>query len=120
MSATREPVVLVHGLWMIGHEFRVLRHRLQARHGFEVHVFTYPSLQGTAAEIGADLARFARELAAGTGRVHVVGHSLGGAITYRALERGLSEVPGHTVVMGAPLNGSRAATDPVPRRICVF
>jgi pimeloyl-ACP methyl ester carboxylesterase len=108
-TRTREPVVLVHGLWMIGHEFSVLRHRLQARHGYDVHVFTYPSLHGDAAEIGAELAEFARRCAAGADRAHVVGHSLGGAIAYRALEQGLRDVPGHTVVMAAPLNGCRAA-----------
>jgi pimeloyl-ACP methyl ester carboxylesterase len=110
MAAEREPVVLVHGLWMNGLEFGVLRQRLQARHGFDVHVFPYPSLHGSAAEIGAELAAFARQSAGAVGRVHVVGHSLGGAIAYRALERGLGEVPGHTVVLGSPLNGSRAAS----------
>jgi pimeloyl-ACP methyl ester carboxylesterase len=113
MTALREPVVLVHGLWMIGHEFSVLRHRLQSRHGFDVHVFAYPSLHGDAAEIGAELAAFARRCAAGADRVHVVGHSLGGAIAYRALEQDLRDVPGHTVVMAAPLNGCRAASGAV-------
>ncbi|HET7203253.1 MAG TPA: alpha/beta fold hydrolase [Steroidobacteraceae bacterium] len=113
MADTREPVVLVHGLWMIGAELGVLRHRLQARHGFDVHVFPYPSLHGSAAEIGAELTEFARACAAGAERVHVVGHSLGGAIAYRALECGLGEVPGHTVVMASPLNGCRAAAGAV-------
>ena len=105
----KEPVVLVHGLWMNGAEFSLLRHRLQARHDFDAHVFPYPSLHGDAAEIGAELAEFARRCAAGAERVHVVGHSLGGAIAYRALEQGLAGLPGHTVVMASPLNGCRAA-----------
>ena|GEM_PF-18817 len=105
-----EPVVLVHGLWMNGAEFGALRHWLQARHGFDAHVFPYPSLHGDAGAIGAELAEFARQRASDAGRVHVVGHSLGGAIAYRALERGLRDVPGRTVVMGSPLNGSRAAS----------
>jgi pimeloyl-ACP methyl ester carboxylesterase len=109
MPGMREPVVLVHGLWMIGAELSVLRRRLHARHGYDVHMFPYPSLHGDAAEIGAELVEFARRCSAGAGRVHVVGHSLGGAITYRALEHGLRDVPGHTVVMAAPLNGCRAA-----------
>jgi pimeloyl-ACP methyl ester carboxylesterase len=108
--SVREPVVLVHGLWMNGAEFGVLRHRLQARHGYDAHVFPYTSMHGDALEIGAELAEFARQCAAGAERVHVVGHSLGGAIAYRALERGLRDVPGNTVVMGSPLNGSRAAS----------
>jgi pimeloyl-ACP methyl ester carboxylesterase len=109
MAAVREPVVLVHGLWMNGAEFSVLRHRLQARHDFEAHVFPYPSLHGDAAEIGAELADFARRCAGGADRVHVVGHSLGGAIAWRALEHGLRDMPGHTVLLASPLNGCRAA-----------
>jgi pimeloyl-ACP methyl ester carboxylesterase len=109
-AAPREPVVLVHGLWMNGAEFGVLRQRLQTRHSFDVHVFPYPSMHGSATAIGAELADFARSCADAVGRVHVVGHSLGGAIAYRALELGLREVPGHTVVLGSPLNGSQAAS----------
>jgi pimeloyl-ACP methyl ester carboxylesterase len=109
MPAAHEPVVLVHGLWMNGMEFGVLRHRLQARHGFDAHVFPYPSLHGNLDDIAAELVGFAAQCAAADGSVHVVGHSLGGAIVYRALELGLRERPGHAVVMGSPLNGSRAA-----------
>jgi pimeloyl-ACP methyl ester carboxylesterase len=105
----REPVVLVHGLWMNGLEFGVLRHRLQARHGFDVHVFPYPSLHGDAGEIAEELAQFAGRCAEGGARVHLVGHSLGGAIVFRAIEQRLRTVPGNTVVLGSPLNGSRAA-----------
>lgn len=109
MPGAREPVVLVHGLWMNGMEFGVLRHRLQARHGYDAHVFPYASLHGELDEIAGELLEFASECAGGDARVHVVGHSLGGAIVYRALEIGLRDRPGHAVVMGSPLNGSRAA-----------
>ncbi|HEX9206624.1 MAG TPA: alpha/beta fold hydrolase [Steroidobacteraceae bacterium] len=105
----REPVVLVHGLWMNGLEFGVLRQRLQARHGFEVHVFAYPSMHGDAGEIAEELAQFAGQCAGDAERVHLVGHSLGGAIVFRAVEQGLRSRPGNAVVMGSPLNGSRAA-----------
>ena len=44
MADAHDPVILVHGLWMSGLEFGVLRQRLQTRHGFDVHVFSYPSL----------------------------------------------------------------------------
>jgi pimeloyl-ACP methyl ester carboxylesterase len=106
----REPVILVHGLWMTGLEFGVLRQRLQTRHGFDVHVFAYPSMQGSVAEIAAELAAFAHERAVGAGRVHLVGHSLGGAFVYRALEQHMRDVPGNAVLLGSPLNGSRAAS----------
>jgi pimeloyl-ACP methyl ester carboxylesterase len=111
MADAREPVILVHGLWMTGLEFGVLRQRLQTRHDFDVHVFSYPSMHGNVDEIVAELAAFAHERAASTGRVHLVGHSLGGAIVYRALERqGLRDLPGNAVLLGSPLNGSRAAS----------
>jgi pimeloyl-ACP methyl ester carboxylesterase len=108
--STRDAVVLVHGLWMNGLEFGVLRQRLQSQHGFDAHVFTYPSLHGSAAEIAAELAAFVRERGAGAGRVHLVGHSLGGAIVYKCLaEHGVRDLPGNAVLLGSPLNGSRAA-----------
>ena len=95
---------------MTGLEFGVLRQRLQTRHGFDVHVFSYPSMHGNVDEIVAELADLARERAASTGRVHLVGHSLGGALVYRALELGVRDLPGNAVVLGSPLNGSRAAS----------
>jgi len=110
MAEARDPVILVHGLWMSGLEFGVLRQRLQAQHGFEAHVFSYPTMHGSVDEIAAELVEFAGQLAADTGRVHFVGHSLGGAIVYRALERGMRDVPGNAVFLGSPLNGSRAAS----------
>ena len=110
MAGARDPVILVHGLWMTGLEFGVLRQRLQTRHGFDVHVFSYPSMHGNVDEIVAELAAFAHERAASTGCVHLVGHSLGGAFVYRALEQqGMRDLPGNAVFLGSPLNGSRAA-----------
>ena len=109
MTQLREPVVLVHGLWMNGFEFGVLRHRLQARHGFDVHVFPYSSVHGDANAVADELAQFALRCAASAEAVHLVGHSLGGAFVYRAAARALRERPGRAVLLGAPLNGSRAA-----------
>jgi pimeloyl-ACP methyl ester carboxylesterase len=109
MPGSREPVVLVHGLWMVGFELGVLRHRLQARHGFDVHVFPYSSIQGHADEIAEELVAFAGRCAGEGGRIHLVGHSLGGAFVYRALTLALRERSGNAVMLGAPLNGSRAA-----------
>ena len=110
MAEPRDPVILVHGLWMTGLEFGVLRQRLQTRHGFDVHVFSYPSMHGNVDEIVAELAAFAHARAASTGCVHLVGHSLGGAFVYRALEQqGMRDLPGNAVFLGSPLNGSRAA-----------
>ena len=105
----RDSVVLVHGLWMIGMEMGVLGRRLEHDHGFEAHVFSYPTLHGDAAEISGDLAEFVREKSRDGARVHMVGHSLGGAIVYRSLVEHPSQLSGNAVLLAAPLNGSRAA-----------
>jgi pimeloyl-ACP methyl ester carboxylesterase len=66
-------------------------------------------MQGDAVEIARELAAFASQRASVGGRVHVVGHSLGGAFVLRALEHGLAGQPGNAVLLGSPVNGSRAA-----------
>jgi pimeloyl-ACP methyl ester carboxylesterase len=103
-----DPVVLVHGLWMNGLELGVLRNRLQREHGFDVHVFSYPTLHGDAAEICGELAEFAARAGRGS-PVHLVGHSLGGAFVYRTLSECGARFSGNAVVLGSPLNGSKAA-----------
>jgi pimeloyl-ACP methyl ester carboxylesterase len=104
-----DTVVLVHGLWMNGLEYGVLGHRLRHDHGFDVRTFAYPTMHGDAAEICRNLSDFAGRVAEGR-RVHFVGHSLGGAIVYRALtECGAGRFGGNAVLLGSPLNGSRAA-----------
>jgi pimeloyl-ACP methyl ester carboxylesterase len=101
-----DTVVLVHGLWMTGFEFVVLRNRL-VHAGFRVEIFPYSSMHGDVAEIGAQLR--SRIDADATERVHLVGHSLGGAFVYRALMNSGEPLTGNAVLLGAPLNGSRAA-----------
>jgi len=104
-----ETVVLVHGLWMNGLEMSMLGYRLRQEHGYHVRTFSYPTMSGVAADICRDLITFASG-AAGEGRVHFVGHSLGGAIVYRTLaEGGADRFGGNAVLLGSPLNGSKAA-----------
>jgi len=102
-----ETVILVHGLWMTGIELGLLRRRLTHEHGFDVQVFAYPTLHGDPSSICAELAGAVRR-AAGT-RVHLVGHSLGGAFVFRALQQCAPTLTGNAVLLGSPLNGSRAA-----------
>jgi pimeloyl-ACP methyl ester carboxylesterase len=105
---TREPVVLVHGLWMNGSEMATLKRRLRREHGFDVHVFSYPTLRGHAADISARLADFADRVSVGH-RVHFVGHSLGGIFVYRALCEHAGRFKGNAVLLGSPLSSCRAA-----------
>jgi pimeloyl-ACP methyl ester carboxylesterase len=102
-----DTVILVHGLWMIGAELGLLRRRLAHEHGFDVRVFVYPTLHGDPASICAELAGTVRS--APGARVHLVGHSLGGAFVFRALQQCAGSITGNAVLLAAPLNGSRAA-----------
>ena len=74
-----------------------------------MRTFSYPTLSGDAVQICRALAKFAAGLGNGR-RVHFVGHSLGGAIVYRTLtECGADRFNGNAVLLGTPINGSRAA-----------
>ena len=104
-----DTVVLVHGLWMNGIELSVLGQHLRRDHGFAVRTFSYPTLHGDAAEICGELAKFGASVAE-AGRVHFVGHSLGGVLVHRTLSECGREFDGNAVVLGSPLNGSKAAS----------
>jgi pimeloyl-ACP methyl ester carboxylesterase len=104
----RDQVVLVHGLWMNGSEMAPLKRRLSLEHGFDVHVFSYPTLRGHAADVSARLAEFADRVSVGH-RVHFVGHSLGGIFVYRMLAGNAGRFNGNAVLLGSPLSSCRAA-----------
>jgi len=104
-----ETVILVHGLWMNGVELSVLGQHLRRDHGFAVRTFSYPTLHGDAAEVCGELAKFGASVAE-AGRVHFVGHSLGGVLVHRTLSECGREFDGNAVVLGSPLNGSKAAS----------
>jgi pimeloyl-ACP methyl ester carboxylesterase len=93
---------------MNGLVFSALRQRLQHDHGFDVHTFTYPTLHGDLGSVSSKLADFAGRVAGGR-PVHLVGHSLGGALVYRALRDHGAAFGGNAVLLGSPLRGSRAA-----------
>jgi pimeloyl-ACP methyl ester carboxylesterase len=103
-----EPLtVLLHGLWMHGFELGVLRRRLQAKTGMRTVTFSYPSMRGGLAEHVRRLLEFARQQDAA--QLHFVGHSLGGLVILDALHVTNDLPPGRAVLLGTPLQGSRAA-----------
>jgi pimeloyl-ACP methyl ester carboxylesterase len=101
-----ETVVLVHGLWVHGIVMELMRRRV-AGHGYHALAYSYPSMRLTLAENAERLARFSRGLAAP--RLHFVGHSLGGLIVLRMLERAPGLAQGRAVLLGSPVAGSLAA-----------
>jgi pimeloyl-ACP methyl ester carboxylesterase len=100
-------IVLVHGLWMSGFELGVLRSRLEASGRFRAVGFSYPSLRGSMADHVRSLIDFARVQKAD--ELHFVGHSLGGLVVLNALSVTDDLAPGRAVLLGTPLQGSKAA-----------
>jgi pimeloyl-ACP methyl ester carboxylesterase len=103
----KTAVVYVHGLFLNGAEFTLLRRRLASAYGFESHRFNYSTVNGSMAGTLAQLARFVERIDAE--RVHFVGHSLGGIVLNRYFERERCEREGRVVLLGSPLLGSSSA-----------
>jgi pimeloyl-ACP methyl ester carboxylesterase len=100
-------VIYVHGLWMPGDESLILRHRLAQEFDLTLHSFRYSAAYSTMSAITARLEGFVRELH--TEEAHFVGHSLGGLVIHRFLERFPDQPPGRVVFLGTPCVASRAA-----------
>jgi len=100
-----ETIILVHGLWMTGMELTLLKHRLEADHGFKCLMFSYPSVTGQMIDHVGKLRELAQ--AQQCERLHFVGHSLGGVVCYKLLESTNDLPSGRAVLMGSPMQGSR-------------
>lgn len=95
-------VLFLHGLWMNRFAMHYLVHAL-ARQGFRASAVGYRSASETLDE---HVARLARCVAATAGEVvHLVGHSLGGLIVLRYLQRAPDARIGRAVLLGAPVSG---------------
>jgi pimeloyl-ACP methyl ester carboxylesterase len=106
-EAAIDHVIYVHGLFMNGADGLILRRRIEHTLHVRTHAFHYRSVSGSMSDIARRLAEFARSLEAE--RVHLVGHSLGGLVIYRALEQESTLPPGRVVFLGTPAVASRAA-----------
>ncbi len=124
----REAIIYVHGLWSSRADSVLLRRRLARTLGCEVWMFRYPSMSSPMAEVIERLRQFVAECrGAGSARragggghagaladgppdtLHWVGHSLGGLVIYRFLERFPNQPSGRVVFLGTPAVACRAA-----------
>ncbi len=103
----KTAVVFVHGLFLNGAEFGLLRRRLASDHGFVGFRFSYPTVSGSMEAAVERLRSFVARVDAE--RVHFVGHSLGGVLLARYFESECDSRPGRVVMLGSPLIGSRSA-----------
>jgi pimeloyl-ACP methyl ester carboxylesterase len=99
--------ILVHGLWMQGFALTVIQRRLAADGTVRAQLFSYPTIVGSMGDHVRRLIDYAQ--AHKVERLHFVGHSLGGLVVLRALEVTADLPPGRAVLLGSPLQGSRAA-----------
>lgn len=98
-------VVLVHGLWMNGFAMLPLARRIE-RCGFQVTRHGYRSVSRGLRDNARALAALCKE---SSGRVHLVGHSLGGLVVMAMLNEH-AEIPVHRVVLiGSPYADSASA-----------
>jgi pimeloyl-ACP methyl ester carboxylesterase len=103
----KTAAVFVHGLWLNGAEFTLLRRRLARAWGFETHRFSYSTVRGRMEDAVEGLARFVKRIEAD--QIHFVGHSFGGVVLCRYFQKHPCERPGRVVILGSPLTGSRSA-----------
>ncbi len=101
-----DTVVLVHGLWVHGLVMTFLEHRI-GRCGFRTENYSYPSVRLALAENASRLQAFCMALAAP--KVHLVGHSMGGALIARVLLDRPRFAVGRVVLTGVPYADSFSA-----------
>jgi len=107
-ASPREAVLLLHGAWMNPVVMSYLAHVLRGE-GFAVHTLGYRTIRDP---LEAHLARVAKRVAQiEAPAVHLVGHSLGGVIVMRYLQRLADQRIRRAVLLGAPVAGCRAAAD---------
>jgi pimeloyl-ACP methyl ester carboxylesterase len=102
-------VVFVHGLWRSGFEGSLLLKRLGEDLEAATRTFSYASVSASIPENTRALTDYLTDLRAES--LHLVGHSLGGLLILKLFENGAGAQlpPGRIVLLGSPVNGSRAA-----------
>jgi pimeloyl-ACP methyl ester carboxylesterase len=106
LAGGHDTVLLVHGLWLHGLSMRLIQRRLE-KHGYRVCAYSYPSVRLNLEQNADRLRRFCETLP--SGKIHFVGHSMGGIVALKAAERVPPACRGRIVLLGTPFGGSFAA-----------
>jgi pimeloyl-ACP methyl ester carboxylesterase len=106
MTAQRETVVLVHGLYVHGLWMRLLEYWLEQA-GYDTVNYSYPSITRSPAENAEDLHVTMERLDAPA--VHFLAHSMGGLVVRHLFHHYPRQRPGRVVTLGTPHQGSYAA-----------
>jgi pimeloyl-ACP methyl ester carboxylesterase len=99
MSKETETVILLHGLWMRGLVMLPHQRWLRAA-GFEAHRFTYPSWRDGLDDNVRRLSALVRETPGSI--IHLVAHSLGGAVVLKMLAHEHDARIARVVLLGTP------------------
>lgn len=111
-SQSKASVILIHGLWMNAATLYVLHLRMQ-RCGYHPVRFGYPTVRDGLAKSAAQLSRLIESL--DTEVIHIVAHSMGGLVTFRALNLHADQRVRRVVLLGSPIAGSMSG-----RRLASF
>lgn len=108
MPAGHGQVLLLHGLYTRPCIMRYLGWRL-AQSGFGVHYWGYASVRHSLSQHSRQLAQQIETLKQRHGRLHLVGHSLGGLLIRQWVAEYGQHFDGRCVTLGTPHQGSTVA-----------